>query len=124
MLGGFQPTTATAISAAGACVVTLAADQFTHYYLKGYVVTASGATSGLQVDFTITGLMGGTITNAFVFPAGVLLQATPLIVMFDEPIAATAQNIAIVATLPTGGGGNTRATVTLIHYPRLSPKRA
>lgn len=102
--------------AAAAAAATLAAEAAKTTYLSGFVVTAAGATAGLVVNGTITGLVGGTMTFSFAFPAGVLVQATPLIVNFPFPVPASALNTAIVLTLPSGGAGNTNAAVTAIGF--------
>jgi hypothetical protein len=41
------------------------------------------------------------------FPAGVTVGATPLVVMFQMPIPASAVNTVITVTLPAAGTGNT-----------------
>lgn len=82
-------------------------------YLTGFEVTAAGATAGLPVIVTITGLLGGTLSWIFTFPAGVLVGAEPLVVLFDEPIPAAAANSAITLTCPAGGAGNTHACATI-----------
>ena len=85
-------------------------------YLTGVQITAAGATGALVVNATIAGLVGGTVTYSFAFPAGVAVQATPIIVPFPMPIPASAVNTAIVVTLPAGGAGNTNAAVALQGY--------
>lgn len=85
-------------------------------YLTGFIVTASGASSGLIVNGTITGLLGGTYTFTFGFPAGVLVMAVPLVVMLDTPMPASAVNTAITISLPAGGTGNTNAAVEIQGY--------
>ena len=82
-------------------------------YLTGFMVTAAGSTAGLVVNITITGLLGGTITLTFVFPAGVLIGATPIIYSLPFPLPASAPNTAITLTLPAGGLGNTNAAVNI-----------
>jgi hypothetical protein len=97
-------------------IATLTGAATTTVYLSGYEVTASGATSGLPVVGTITGLAGGTRSFIFTFPAGVLVAATPLVVAFPAPLKASAVNTPIVVTLPAGGGGNTNACVSAQGY--------
>ena len=78
-------------------------------YLTGFQCTATGATAALVVNVTVTGAIGGTLTYSFAFPAGVAIQATPLIVLFTPPLKASAANTAITLTIPAGGTGNTNA---------------
>lgn len=80
-------------------------------YITGFTCTASGATAGLPVNVTITGVVGGTMTFTFTFPAGVLVPATPLVVNFPTPIPATSNATNIVVTLPASGSGGTNAAV-------------
>jgi len=82
------------------------------FYLTHLNVTASGATSGLAVAPTVTGLVGGTRTFAFVYPAGVLVQSQPLALSFNPPIPSTI-NTAVVGTLPASGSGGTNAAINL-----------
>jgi hypothetical protein len=85
-------------------------------YITGFEVTASGATAGLPVLVTVTGVKGGTLTYIFVFPAGALVAAQPLLIEFPQPLAASAANVAIVVTCPAGGAGNTNASVSAHGY--------
>lgn len=89
--------------------VTLTGTSTTTVYLAGFQLTASGATTGLDVVATVTGILGGTLSYVFSFPAGALVGATPLVVSFTPPIPASAVNTPIVVTLPAGGTGNTNA---------------
>ena len=92
-----------------AAVATLAAAAGKHTFLAGFALTAAGATGALVVNATVTGLVGGTATFTFTAPAGVAVGASPLVVTFDPPIRSSAQNTAIVVTLPALGAGNTNA---------------
>lgn len=97
-------------------VATLAGTAAKTTYITGFCLAASGATLGNDVSATITGLLGGTKTYTFTFPAGVLVAANPINVQFSRPLPASAQNTAIVVTLPAGGAGNTNATATAEGY--------
>lgn len=101
---------------AAAAVATLAAEVGKTTYVSGFILTAAGATAALVVNATIAGVLGGTMTFSFAFPAGVTLQATPLAVTFPYPIPASAVNTAIVVTLPSGGAGNTNAAAVAIGF--------
>lgn len=92
-----------------AAVATLAAAAGVTTFISGFKMTASGATAGLPVVATVAGVVGGTQSYIFTFPAGALVGATPLVVVFDPPLAASAVNTAITVTLPAGGAGNTNA---------------
>ncbi len=103
--------------AAATATATLAhATDGTRLYMTGFVVTATGATSGLAVSVTITGLSGGTLTFSFAAPAGVLVAATPLVVQFPEPIPASTPTTDIVLSMPTLGTGNTNAAVNAFGF--------
>ena len=96
-----------------AAVATLAHPDSSHtVYITGFEVTASGSTAALVVTVTVTGVAGGTLSYTFVFPAGVGVQAQPLVVNFDAmPIQASGPGVDIVVTCPAGGAGNTNAVV-------------
>lgn len=113
--GASTPTTASSGNVAStAAVATIAASAGVTNWATGFICTASGATLGLPVNVTLTGLVGGTMTFAFAFPAGVLVGATPLSISFPSPIPATGVNTALTLTLPSGGVGNTNASVVLV----------
>lgn len=95
----------------GSAAASLGAVAAKTNYITGFQVTASGATTALPVSVTVTGLISGTATYTFVFPAGVLVGATPLIVPFNRPVAASGTNTAITVTLPASGAGGTNAAV-------------
>lgn len=78
-------------------------------YISGFTLTASGATAGLAVVATVTGLLNGTLSYIFTAATGATLGSTPLAVNFDPPLPASAVNTAIVVTLPGLGLGNTNA---------------
>lgn len=80
-------------------------------YLTAFHATGSGSTLGLCVSVTVTGVVGGPLTYTYSFPIGILLGAAPLIVPFDPPLPASAQNQAITVSMPAGGLGNTNASV-------------
>jgi len=96
-----------------AAVATLAAVAAKTNYVTGFQLTGSGATAGLVVDATLVGLLGGTLTFSFAFPAGVLVAAFPLVVNFDIPLPASAPNVAIVLTLPASGAGGAHAAANM-----------
>lgn len=109
---GGAPITATSGNvAAASAVATLTSATGKTAYITGFQITASGATVGVDVNATVTGLVSGTLTYTFSFPAGALIGATPLIIPFHTPVPASATNTNIVVTLPSGGTGNTNAAV-------------
>lgn len=113
---GSPITAASGNVANAAATATLAGASGKTTYITGFQCTASGATAGLAVNVTVTGLISGTATYTFTFPAGVAVGATPLIVSFPTPIPASAQNTAIVVSLPAGGSGNTNAACNAQGY--------
>lgn len=90
-------------------VATLAGAAGKTTYIIGFQCTAAGATGAAVANLTVAGVITGTMTYTFVFPAGATVAATPLNVFFASPIPASATNTAIVVTLPAGGTGNTNA---------------
>lgn len=95
-----------------AAVATLAGVAGKTTFITGFEVTASGSTAALVVLVTVAGILGGTKTYVFTFPAGAAVAAQPLLVEFARPIPASAQNQAITVTVPPGGAGNLNAAVT------------
>lgn len=85
-------------------------------YCTGFIVTGTGATSGLAIAVTVTGLTGGTQTYAFAAPAGVLVMAAPLVVQFADPIPALTETTDVVISMPTFGSGNTNACVVITGF--------
>lgn len=85
-------------------------------WITGFIVTASGATAGVVVLITLTGLAGGTMTFVYAAPTGATVGATPLIVQFPTALPASAEATACVLTLPALGLGNTNAAVVLTGY--------
>lgn len=81
-------------------------------YLTGFEVTGAGATAGLPVSVTVTGLLGGTLTFTYAAAAGVLVANQPLIIQFPIPLPASAVNTNIVVSCPALGAGNTNNTVS------------
>jgi hypothetical protein len=85
-------------------------------YITGFEVTGSGATAALPVIVTVTGISGGTMSYIYSAAAGVLVENTPLIVEFTEPIPSSANNTAIVVSCPALGAGNTNNAVVVHGY--------
>ena len=85
-------------------------------FISQLIVTAAGATAALAVNVTVTGLVGGTQTFTFVYPAGATIAATPLVVSFPIPLKAATPDTNIVVTLPASGLGGTNAAVSASGY--------
>lgn len=116
MKSGYPPNTipaaiSTGNVAAAIATATLPAKAGKFLHLCGFQITATGATTALPVIATVTGCVGGTLSYIFIFPAGVLIAANPLVVTFDPPLCATVAGGTIVVTLPSGGSGNTNAAI-------------
>ena len=93
-------------------VATLAGVANKTTYLQGVVVTAGGATAAALVVGTISGLLGGTASFIYGAALGVALLSQPFQMLFGVlGIPASAQNTAIVVTVPALGLGNTNAAV-------------
>lgn len=113
-VAGNTAGTAISISATGSnsvATATLAAAAGKFTWISGFTCTASGATAGLPVVVTITGIVTGTMSFVFTYPAGVLVGASPLVVNFADPIPSSAVNTGIAVGLPAGGAGNTNSAV-------------
>lgn len=91
-------------------VATLAGAGGKTTYISGFRCTGAGSTSGLAVNLTVAGVVTGTMTFTFVFPAGALVGAQPVAADFRPPLPASSTNTPIVVTLPAGGSGNTNAS--------------
>ncbi len=100
----------------GSAAASLAAVSAKTNFLTGLDITSDGATTGLCVNPTITGVLGGTRTMTYCAPAGVLLEATPLVMSFNPPLQASGVNTAITVTLPALGSGSAQATVNAQGY--------
>lgn len=103
------------IVAAAAAVATLPAAAGKTTFIDGFEVTAAGSTAALAVTVTVGG-PAVPLTYVFVFPAGAGVGAAPLVVEFPRPIPASAPNTAITVTCPSGGAGNTAASVVAHGY--------
>lgn len=90
---------------------TLTPTATTTAYISGFEVTGAGATAAAVATVTVAGLLGGTRSYTYTFPAGVTVACTPLIVSFFPALPASAVNTAIVVTCPASGAGGTNNTV-------------
>lgn len=104
--------------AAAAITATLAAAAGRRAFITGFVVDGLGATGAAVVDVTVTGVLGGTITRKVNVPAGATVTITPLVVEFNRPLPASADNTAIVVNVPSFGAGNTQALVSARGFSR------
>jgi hypothetical protein len=117
--GSPQPNATTVVAASGnaaaaTCTATLAAVSGRTLFLEGFDLTASGPTTASAITFTVTGLLGGTLSYTITPIAGVLLNAFPnggLFFRFPTPLIASAANTAIAVVVPTLGAGSTNCTV-------------
>lgn len=101
------PIAASANSVAAAALApTLPAVAGQLNWLTKVIITGAGATGASVVAVTIVGLIGGTQTFFIAVPAGVAVPLSPLILSFDDPIPASAPNVAIVVNVPSLGAGN------------------
>ena len=97
-------------------VATLPAVAGRTLYLTGFEATATGATAGLAVNVTVTGINGGTLNYAFGAAVGATVTCSPLLINYNMAIPAADVNTAIVVTLPALGLGNTNAAVVAHGY--------
>lgn len=97
-------------------VATLAGAASKTTYIRGFTITPGGSTAAGIVTATLTGLLGGTLSFTIGSPAGAGVAGSPLQVSFGDGAPASAQNTAIVLTLPALGSGNTNASVSAWGY--------
>lgn len=101
-------------NAEAAATLTAVAGQ--ELWMQGFDVRGAGATTGLPVIVTVTGLYGvATASFIYVFSAGVLVPTQPLLFSPSEPIKG-ANGSNIVVTCPAGGSGNTHTAVNVWGY--------
>jgi hypothetical protein len=114
---GAVPTSASSANVANAtAAATLAAVAGKTTYVTGFSVTGAGATAGLPVTVTLTGVVGGPLNFTYCAAVGALVANTPLVVVFPEPIPAAAVNTAITVSCPALGAGNTNNTATIYGF--------
>ncbi len=117
-----QNFTASATGAAATVTATLPAPPAGYkWQITGFEITANGSTAGASVTPTLSGLDGGagaavTGNYSFVFPASASTAATPLTIVYSCPISGLV-NTAISLSLPSGGAGNTTASVNIHAFP-------
>jgi hypothetical protein len=109
--GAVALTAASGNVAAATATATLAGAAGKTTYITGFTVSGAGATAGLPVSVTVTGIVTGTLTYTYAAATGALVANTPLIIQFPMPIPASAPNTAIVVSCPTLGAGATNNTV-------------
>jgi hypothetical protein len=80
-------------------------------YITGFSVSGAGATAGLPVAVTVSGLLGGSRIYTYGFALGALVGNQPLVVNFMPALPASAINTAISVTCPASGVGGTNNTV-------------
>lgn len=85
-------------------------------YVTGFQFTASGATAASVVTCTLVGVKPYNQFYTVAVPAGVTAGVTPLSVSFNPPLQATNVNVAITASCPALGSGNTNATMNIQGY--------
>jgi hypothetical protein len=95
---------------------TVPAAAQTYGYLTGFEIIAGGATAGVCVNATITGLLGGVSTYPICAPTGPTLPASSIFIEVVPPLRSSTFNTAIVLTLPALGAGNTNAAVVVHGY--------
>jgi hypothetical protein len=101
--------------AAATATATLPAVPGKTNYLTGVIISGLGSTAGGAANLTITGILGGTLTIPIGIPAGIVVPVYYEL-NFATPLEATGPNVAIAASTPTWGGGNTNASVSATGY--------
>lgn len=114
---GAVPITASSGNVANAAATaTIPAMSGKTAYITGFEITGAGATVGLVVSPTVSGVVGGTLTYSIAAIAGALLMNQPMIVPYFPAIPASAPNTAISVSCPALGIGNTNNTVVAHGY--------
>jgi hypothetical protein len=85
-------------------------------YVTGVTVTGAGATAGLPVTVTLTGVVGGPLNFTYSASVGALLANQPLVVPFTPPLPATGPNVAVTVSCPALGVGATNNTATITGF--------
>lgn len=98
--------------AAATATATLPAVAGRTNYISQVNFYFGGATGASIVLMTIVGLTGGTQTFPIAVPAGVTLGGF-VSIPFYPPLPASGSNVAIVASCPTLGAGNTNAVMNV-----------
>jgi hypothetical protein len=96
--------------AAATATATLPAIATKTNYLTQVDINGGGATAASIINCTITGLVGGTATYPFAVLTGAAV-GNSLSIKLPAPLPASAINVAIVASCPSFGAGNTNAAV-------------
>lgn len=109
--GTFVPgtpiTCATGNVAASAAICTLPGVSGKTTYITGFYCRGAGATVAAIVSPTLVGIITGTQTYEIAVIAGAVLDSGAFTRSFVPAVSASAQNTAIVLTVPSLGTGNT-----------------
>lgn len=106
------PVTATSGNVANAAATaTIPAVVGKTAYISGFTISGAGATAGLVVNPTMTGVISGTKTFCYAAATGPAVPNNVLDVQFCPPIPASAVNTAIAVSCPALGAGNTNNSV-------------
>lgn len=114
--GSTMVTASSGNVAAAVAAATLTGAVGKTTYITGFSVTGSGATVGLPVSVTVTGLLGGTATFTYTAATGATLANTPLVEKFVPPMPSSTTNTSIVVSCPSLGAGNTNNTTVVTGY--------
>lgn len=98
------PVTFGSTGTTGQITATLTGVAGKFSYLCGFTLSSGGTTTQLTVSATVTGLIGGTRTWAYVYPSS---GQGLLGIAFPGCISSSAVNTSITITLPAGGAGTT-----------------
>lgn len=101
-------------NAVAAATLVGAANKTT--YISGFEISGSGATAGLPVVVTVTGVLGGPLSYVYTAEAGALVGNKPLVVEFCPPLPASAPATNIVVSCPALGAGNTNNSANAHGY--------
>jgi hypothetical protein len=111
------PADNTATGANAAIAATIGGGAGTLVFVQSLRIEGLGATAAAEVQATLTGVLGGTITYPVSVPAGVAVPIAPVVDSFPgRGLQAAATGTAITLNLPAFGAGNTFAEVELQGY--------
>jgi hypothetical protein len=124
---GFDPSSSqtpaanTANGANSVATATIGGGAGTLAFVTSIRIEGLGATAATEVQATLTGVLGGTITYPVNVPAGAAVPIAPIEDNFGgRGLQASAAGVAISLSLPAFGAGNTFSEVEVQGYIQVA----
>jgi len=128
---GFDPSSTqtpaanTQTGANAALAATFGGAAGTVAFITSLRIEGLGATAATEVQATLTGVQGGTITYPVNVPAGAAVPIVPVVDNWpDRGLQASAAGTAITLNLPAFGAGNTFAEAEIQGYIQVAASNA